>query len=207
MTAQGLGPIGDIPIVGPLAEGALGAAGVLENPGYDQLIAEMQKAGAKYDAYRPQAWQGRMGALQSTMGLFEPARAQLEHMYGRPVASPGGSVGGLFQPQMPTAGAAGAAAGGQPGVADQSGLTNSLIANSLSPEDYQRWLEANKHMDPAERAIRYQNEHGGFGGFQVNEGTTGSTPDTLKVDASKPQPGAQPTSQGTPRKRVQARRY
>lgn len=62
--------------------------GLGANPEGEGLQQGMANAAQAYEAYRPEAWAARMGALQHTMDMFAPVNAKLVEMYGADAAIP-----------------------------------------------------------------------------------------------------------------------
>jgi hypothetical protein len=62
--------------------------GLGDNPAGGALKQGMEDAARAYEAYRPEAWAARMGALQHTMDMFQPVNAQLTKLYGAGAAVP-----------------------------------------------------------------------------------------------------------------------
>lgn len=74
----GIPLVGDLPIVGPLFQ----ATGLAENPGLADLQRAMEQARKDYEAYRPEMWAARMGALDKTMQMFQPVNYKMQELYG-----------------------------------------------------------------------------------------------------------------------------
>lgn len=62
---------------------------MFDDPAQKDLQKGIAKAAGRYEAYRPLQMDARMKALQSGLGMFQPAIAQLAKMYGS------GAVAGL----------------------------------------------------------------------------------------------------------------
>lgn len=76
----------------------------VQNPDELHKQEQLQRAGAAYNAYRPEAQQAQMNALRSTMAAYQPVNNALGQMYG-PGAQMSGDVYAPMSPSMMQQGA------------------------------------------------------------------------------------------------------